>query len=124
MSYIWRVECPDGKGAYRSGKLPRRYEWLINVDHQPGPAFDEQLGPVWIKMEKDGNHRKWSFGFANLAQCRTWFKLIADRRHMDQQGLILVKYRVDKQYRHKGRTQAIFVKDRATAVETRRIMAI
>lgn len=51
-----------------------------------------------------------------MAQMRAWFYKAHWRRHLAAQGIVLRKYEVDKEYMHRGMTQAIFRRNKAKLV--------
>lgn len=119
MIRIFRLEAKNGKGMYRNGEISfydiLGFAGLRKSDHRChiSPNDDCQLG--WSD-EYDSSD--WFFGFANLIQYNRWTVSKRIRALLDVYEFVLQTYECPSLYVKRSDHQVIFIKDKATLVDT------
>jgi hypothetical protein len=120
MDLIYRLETLKGDGVFRSGLMGcltgRQYD---RAHSHPGPRSPEEavygkaskLGessyPLWDALDRDGS----CFGFATIAQGRSWFGRRALRKLWERSGVYLKVYdRAKCRGLVQGRKQCVFIR--------------
>lgn len=98
---IWRIEFPDGLGAYQGGACDSGEHYYYASPYHPEPWRD-------IKNCPD-NFDDYIFGFETIQQARTWFSSKHDLKDCyKKDGLRLARYISEDYFR--GKFQVMFKK--------------
>ena len=119
---IWRLEDSEGAGVYRGGNYYLKATWdddedCNNVNRHPTPHNDDALGfyDIHSSIRYD-----YIFGFTSLSQMHQWVYRAKWRRALTNMSIQLNCYEVDSEHVRRSPFQAIFNKNYAKLVESRK----
>lgn len=95
-----------------------------SFDPHPSADEDEGLSEFWKNLRDVGERDVWHFGYITLAQARKWVGSLKMCEYMEEQGLHLVKYHMDRESYQSGNFQAIFKKKYSLKKETRKLSSL
>ena len=135
MAFIWRIEDKKGVGMYwkiDASTLDRKFfEDILRrkkcrPSFDPHPSADEDggLSEFWENLRNIGERDVWHFGYITLAQARKWVGSLEMCQYMEEQGLHLVKYHMDREAYQAGNFQAIFNRRVSQRTETRKLSTL
>lgn len=120
---IWRLEDEGGRGIYAYDYFDEATNYektgadgCAGSPH-PTPSNDPALG--WYDIP-DCDRDHYHFGFATLSQMRQWVYKAVWRRKLSDMDILLNKYEVPAEFARRSNFQAVFWKDKATLIESRR----
>lgn len=103
MPLVYRIEMPSGRGLYRCG-LPCDDELEDDMRH-PTPSDDAELWPYWKGMDYRERDQM-RFGYATIAQLKSWVYKKSWRKKIKDHGLVVSVYRA--RFVRVGSAQAVF----------------
>lgn len=106
---IYRVESKRGTGMYVNSSCWSVKEAMQEYERHPDPTQDAGLRDVWRDLYYGHESTLFSFGFATIAQLKSWIYRDDWRQILHDHGFAVYAYNA-KTY-HLGDTQAIFIKD-------------
>lgn len=108
---VWRLEGPDGDGAYSTGVRGLKGDYF-GANH-PAPREDPVTGShYYLGDVRTDRHL---FGFASITQARRWWYCRPDLEEWTRRGWTLVAHRrSDLERIHESRNQLIFVRPKGT----------
>lgn len=103
MPLVYRIEMPNGVGMYRC-YLACADDIQDDMRH-PTPTEDAELWPFWKDMgyRERGQMR---FGYATIAQLKSWVYKKSWRKKIKDHGLVVSVYRA--RFVRVGSAQAVF----------------
>lgn len=118
---VWRLEDEKGRGIYYDTNYYYEaasddgFHVCNTIERHPAPQNDPQLGWELIR-----NREEYSFGFNTLEQMHQWVYKSKWRKNLAELGVQLNKYEVNAKYFRRSAFQAVFHKEHAKLVESRR----
>lgn len=111
MALIYRIQNEYGEGMYTGPSCDASSS--MHEHRHPLPSDDAALKDKWINL-KNATHYK--FGFSSIEQLKFWIYKLKWRKELAKAGYCVYIFETDDFLI--GDTQAVFVKDTATLVET------